>query len=77
MYFSWWISGMGLWNCVTTKSLWVHYNVEAMHYCVWQNDKMREEYIKNVKGGRLKRLFAFLADRDWNAEGGVSFSLAI
>ena len=37
---------------------------------------MREEYIKNVKGGRLKRLSAFLGDRDWNAEGGVSFSFA-
>ena len=47
-----------------------------MHYCVRQNDKMREEYIKNVKGGRLKRLSAFLGDRDWNAEGGVSCSFA-
>ena len=37
---------------------------------------MRDEYIKNVKEGRLKRLSAFLADRDWNAEGGVSFVCA-
>ena len=33
---------------------------------------MRDDYINNVKGGRLKGFSAFLADRDWNAGGGVS-----
>ena len=33
---------------------------------------MRDDYISNVKGGRLKRFSAFLADRDWSIAGGVS-----
>ena len=33
---------------------------------------MRDDYISNVKGGRLKRFSAFLADRDWSTTAGVS-----
>ena len=33
---------------------------------------MRDDYIKDVKGGKLKRFSAFLADREWNAADGVS-----
>jgi len=33
---------------------------------------MKDNYIKDVKAGRLKRFSAFLADREWNAAGGVS-----
>lgn len=49
--------------------------IEILNWCstfVLQNEKMRDEYISNVKGGRIKRLSAFLADRDWSATGGVS-----
>ena len=33
---------------------------------------MRDNYIKDVKNGKLKRFSAFLADREWSAAGGVS-----
>lgn len=46
------------------------------YWCL-QNQQMRDNYIKDVKGGRLKRLSAFLADRDWNAAGGVSCELFV
>ncbi|XP_065911825.1 glutathione S-transferase Mu 4-like [Dysidea avara] len=36
-------------------------------------EEMRDSYIKDVKGRKLKRFSAFLADREWNAAGGVTF----
>ena len=42
-----------------------------------QNQEMRDSYIKDVKGGKLKRLSAFLADKEWNAAGGVSCVLCV
>lgn len=41
------------------------------------NQQMRDNYIKDVKGGRLKRLSAFLADRDWNATAGVRYKSSV
>ena len=38
---------------------------------------MRDDYINDVKGGRLKRFSAFLADRDWNAGGVSCFCLIV
>ena len=38
---------------------------------------MRDNYIKDVKGGRLKRLSAFLADRDWNATASVRYKSSV
>ena len=38
---------------------------------------MRDSYIKDVKGGKLKRLSAFLADKEWNAAGGVRCVLCV
>ena len=35
---------------------------------------MRDSYIKDVKGRKLRRFSAFLADREWNAAGGVSYA---
>ncbi|XP_065911824.1 glutathione S-transferase Mu 3-like [Dysidea avara] len=37
------------------------------------NQELRDNYIKDVKGGKLKRFSAFLADREWNAAGGITF----
>jgi len=46
-------------------------------FIVVQTKEVRDDYIKGVKGGKLKRFSAFLADREWNTADGVSVCVCV
>jgi len=53
------------------------YVVALKCFILVQSQGMRDNYIKDVKGGKLKQFSAFLADREWNAAAGVSICVYV